>query len=116
MKRILIYLALVVSVAVLAQQQLASLQDQAEGGAGNNEQAADASADESTGSETQPGQEASEESTEAAPAANEDTQDGEANSVTTADGEDPDPGQQDSDFEPTEEISEDYPVPLTSDI
>ena len=113
MKRILLYLLMAISMAAIAQQQAGD-------GAGNSH-AAQAQSEQR--SDTAQG---SEDETLDTSTSNEDGDDAETQAEQA-----PDTGQHsedehsellqqtdpdDSDFEPGEEISEDYPVPLPSDI
>lgn len=116
MKKILMYLVLLVSVAGLAQQLLFNLQDPAVGGAGNNKPPVDATTDEPVDPESAAGRESGGEAQDSDSAGNGESQDGEASAEESTNNVALDPEQADSDFEPTEEISEDYPVPLPSDI
>ena len=107
MKRMVLYLLLGISLAVLAQQQFewapepAAPAGQAEDGAAANEgDAAAPEADPESDPEAQ-----------GAPA-----DDPGPVAETEAAAEDEEASQADLDFEPDEEISEDYPVPLPSDI
>ncbi len=113
MKRILLYVLMALSMAVFAQQQAGDSADDSDGAQTETEQPADAgqgsedealkasakinNADEAVSKTEKPtttGQDSENESREAS--------------------EDTDPD--DRDFKPDEEISEDYPVPLPSDI
>jgi predicted lipid-binding transport protein (Tim44 family) len=111
MKRMVLYLLLGTSLVVLAQQQFERAQEsaapagQAEDGAAANEgDAAAPEADPESDPESDP-------EAQGAPA-----DDPGPVAETEAAAEDEEASQADLDFEPDEEISEDYPVPLPSDI
>lgn len=116
MKKILVYLVLLASFAVLAQLQLSSLQDPAVSGSGQSDEPAASVADEASGAEAATDGDADEAAPQDGLSGDQASPESQASAATAEAAADLDQEQLDSDFEPTEEISEDYPVPLPSDI
>lgn len=110
MKRMILYLLLGTSLVVLAHQQFEWAQEPA-APAGQAEDGAAADEGEAATPEADPEAEAG--AGDPAAAAGDDPG---AVAENQAAAEDEEAGEVDLDFEPDEEISEDYPVPLPSDI
>ncbi len=113
MKRIFLYLLMAISVAVFAQQQASDDADSVDETQAPAEQPAGTEKDSEEGAPEGSGKTAkgNEELIQSEPIA-ENGQDNEDGPFQVSGESDPD----DSDFDPDEEISEDYPVPLPSDI
>ena len=122
MKRLFIYLLVVGSITVFAQQMASEMAGEASGEEPGKEQPANPGQDNADGSPQEPGaaDEGNGEDMAERPADEQPSEKPGSSSAGGSDDQAPKPGDDDGpsdeDFEPDEEISEDYPVPLPSDI